>query len=117
MRARALSERKRSRVKSIDVSPENPKWLPKQKWVFVSDYARNIFRFGYRNDDVCFFACIYEMEQFKLKVGRSFALIYNQWGIWCVCYWAQPFFIERALAIVQQCNDHTYQRSLERLHC
>ena len=27
------------------------------------------------------------------------------------------FFIERALAIVQQCNDHTDKRSLERSHC
>ena len=27
------------------------------------------------------------------------------------------FFIERALAIVQQCNDYTDKRSLERSHC
>ena len=27
------------------------------------------------------------------------------------------FFIERALAIVQQCNDHTDKRSLERPYC
>ena len=27
------------------------------------------------------------------------------------------FFIERALAIVQQCNDHTDKRSLERSYC
>ena len=33
----------------------------------------NIFRFGYRNG-------IYETEQFKLKVGRSFALVSNQLG-------------------------------------
>ena len=57
------------------------------------------------------------MEQFKLKVGRSFALIPNQWGISFVCYWAQSYFIERALAIVQQCNDHRDKRSLERSHC
>ena len=38
-------------------------------------------------------------------------------GILFVCYWAQPFFIERVLAIVQQCNDHTDKRSLERSHC
>ena len=48
---------------------------------FVRDYARNIFRFDFLNDDVCFFVWIYEIEQFKLKVGRCFALISNQWGI------------------------------------
>ena len=36
---------------------------------FREDCARNIFRFNFRNDDVCFFVWIYEMEQFKLKVG------------------------------------------------
>ena len=30
--------------------------------VFVRDYARNIFRFNFRNDDVCFFVWIYEMK-------------------------------------------------------
>ena len=35
--------------------------------------------FEFRNDDVCFFVWIYEMEQFKLKVERCFALISNQW--------------------------------------
>ena len=34
-----------------------------------------------------------------------------------ICYWAQPFFIEQALAIVQQRDDHTDKRSLERSHC
>ena len=57
------------------------------------------------------------MEQFKLKVERCFALISNQSGIRFVCYWAQPFFIEQVLAIVQQCNDHTEKRSIERSHC
>ena len=28
-----------------------------------------------RNDDVCFFVWIYEMEQFNLKVGRRLASI------------------------------------------
>ena len=61
------------------------------------------FRDGLRNDDVCFFVWIYEMEQFKLKVGRSggrcFALISNQWGIGFVCYWLQPFLLsERSLS-------------------
>ena len=68
---------KRSLLKSMGVSPENQRSLPKQSWVFVRDYARNIFRFNFRNDDVCFFVWIYEMEQFKLKVGRCFALISN----------------------------------------
>ena len=63
----------------------------------MRDYARNIFRFGYRNDDVCFFAWIYEMKQFKVKVGRSFALISNQWAISFVCYWAKPFLLSDRL--------------------
>ena len=46
----------------------------------MRDYARNIFRFNFRNDDVCFFVWIYEIEQFKLKVGRCFALISNHLG-------------------------------------
>ena len=45
-------------------------------WVCVRDYARNIFRIDFRNDDVCFFVWVYEMKQFKLKVGRYFAI----WG-------------------------------------
>ena len=52
---------KRSRFKLIGVSPQNQRWLPKQKWVFVRDYARNIFRFDFRIDDVCFFVWIYEV--------------------------------------------------------
>ena len=90
----------------------------KQKWVFVRDFARNVFRFDFQND----FVRVNEMEQFTLKVGRCFAFIFNQLGgggggICFVCYWAQPFIIERALAIVQQCNDHNDKRSLERSHC
>ena len=46
----------------------------------MRDYACNIFRFNFRNDDVCFFVWIYELEQFKLKVGRCFALISNHLG-------------------------------------
>ena len=59
------------------------------------------------------------MEQFTLKVGRCFAFIFNQLGggICFVCYWAQPFIIERALASVQQCKDLNDKRSLERSHC
>ena len=48
------------------------------------------------------------MEQFKLKVERC-----SHWGrFFFVCYRAQPFFIEQALAIVQQCNDHTDKRCI-----
>ena len=71
---------KRSRFKSIGVSPENPRWLPKQLWVFVRDYTHDIFRFNFWNDDLYFFVWIYEMEQFKLKLGRCFTLISNQCG-------------------------------------
>ena len=49
--------------------------------VFVRDYARSICRFYFWNDDVCFFVWIFEMEQFKLKVERCSALLFNQkWG-------------------------------------
>ena len=54
----------------------------------------------------------------KLKVGKSFALISNQWGdLICLLLGAAIFFIKRALAIVQQCNGHTDKRSLERSYC
>ena len=46
----------------------------------MRDNVRNIVRFNFRNDDVCFFVWIYEMEQFKLKVERCFALISNHLG-------------------------------------
>ena len=39
-----------------------------------------IFRFDFWNDDVYFFVWIYELEQFKLKVERCFALLSHQWG-------------------------------------
>ena len=81
----------------------------------MRDYARNIFRFNFRNDDVCFFVWIYEMEQFKLRVGLCFALISNHLGVLiCLLLGAAIFFTERALAIVQQCNDNTDKRSAER---
>ena len=48
---------KRSRFKSIGVSPENPRWLPKQLWVFFRDYARTIFRFDFRKWQ-CMFLCV-----------------------------------------------------------
>ena len=108
---------KRLLFKLIGVSPENQRWLPKHSWVFVSDYARNIFRFDFLNDEVCFFVWIYEMEQFKLKIGRCFVLMSNQWGggLICLLLGAAIFFIE--LAIVQQCYDHTDERSVEHSNC
>ena len=36
-----------SLFKSIGVSPENQRCLPKQLWVFARHYARNIFRFDF----------------------------------------------------------------------
>ena len=42
---------------------------------------------------VCFFVWIYEMEQFKLKVGRSFTLISNQWeDLICLLLGAAIFY-------------------------
>ena len=46
----------------------------------MRDYARNIFRFDFRNDVVCLSVWIYEMEQTILKVGRCFALIPTNGG-------------------------------------
>ena len=57
--------------------------------------ASNIFRFDFRNDGVCFFVWIYEMEQFKLKVHvrMCFALISNQSGhLICLLLGAAIFF-------------------------
>ena len=66
-----------------------------KQWVFVGDYARNIFRFDFWNEDVCFFVWIYEIEQFKLKEGRCFAFISNQWGdLICLLLGTAIFFIE-----------------------
>ena len=73
-----LSERKCSRFNMIGVSYEIQRCLPKQSWVFVRKYERNIFRFDFWDDDV--FVCIYEMEQSKLKVERCFAFLSNRWG-------------------------------------
>ena len=83
----------------------------------MRDYARNIFRFDFRNGDVCFFVWLYEMEQVKLKVGRCFALISNQFGDLICLLMGAAIFSERALAIIQQCNDHADKRSLERSYC
>ena len=57
------------------------------------------------------------MEQFKLKVGRCFALISNNFGDLICLLLGAAIFIERALAIVQQCNDNTDKRSAERSNC
>ena len=60
---------------------------------------------------------IYEMEQFKLKVGRCFALISNHLGGFDLFVTGRCICIERALAIVQQCNDNNDKRSAERSNC
>ena len=63
----------------------------------MRDYARTIFRFDFWNDDVCFFVWIYEMEQFKLKVVRFFALISNLRGyLICLLLGTAIFLLERS---------------------
>ena len=57
------------------------------------------------------------MEQFKLKVGRCFTLISNQWWDLISLLLGAAIFIERVLAIVQQCIDHTGKCSFERSDC
>ena len=57
------------------------------------------------------------MEQFKLKVGGCFALISNHLGDLICLLLGAAIFIEPALAIVQQCNDSTDKRSVERSNC
>ena len=59
-----------------------------------------------------FFVWIYEMEQFKLNVFD-----FQPMGNLICLLVGTAIFIERALAIIQECNDHTDMRSLERLHC
>ena len=60
---------------------------------FVRNYAHNIFRFDFRNRDVCFFVWIYEMGQVKLKVGRCFSFISNQLGdLICLLLGAAIFY-------------------------
>ena len=55
----------------------NSKMATKTTMGFVRDYARNIFRFDFWDDYVCFFVWIYEMEQSKLKVKMCFAFLSN----------------------------------------
>ena len=56
------------------------------------------------------------MEQFKLKVGRSFTLnlFPTNGGFDLFVTGRSHSFIERALAIIQQCNDHKDKLSLSR---
>ena len=56
------------------------------------------------------------MEQFKLKVERCSLCFSTNGDILFICYRAQPFFIEQALAILQQCNDHTDKCDLDLVH-
>ena len=46
----------------------------------MRDYARNIFRFDFRNGGVCFFVWIYVKEQVKLKVGKVFRFDFQPIG-------------------------------------
>ena len=57
------------------------------------------------------------MEHYKLKVERCFTLISHQLGCLICLIQDAAILIEQALAIVQQCNDHTDERSIERSHC
>ena len=57
------------------------------------------------------------MEHYKLKVERCFTSISNHWGCLICLIQGAAILIEQALAIVQQCNDHTDKRSIERSHC
>ena len=57
------------------------------------------------------------MDQFKLKVGRCFALISIHLGDLICLLLGAAIFIERALAIVKQCNNHTDKCSVERSNC
>ena len=82
-------------------------------WVYVMHFALNIFRFDFWNDDVCFFVWIYEMKQFKLHVERCLVLLSDQW-MHLICKLQGP--IGQALAIVEQCNDHTNKPLIERSH-
>ena len=63
------SPRQGSQFKSIGVSMDTKT---------IMGFREGLCRFDFRNDDDCFFVWIYEMEQFKLKIGRCFALISNQ---------------------------------------
>ena len=47
---------------------------------FMRDYACNIFKFDFWNDDVCFFVWMHEMEQFKLKVGKVIHFAFQPMG-------------------------------------
>ena len=89
------SASKLSQFKSIGVSPKiQDGYQNKIKWVFVRDYARAIFSdsiFGMTM--YVSFLWIYEMEQFKLKVGRCFALTSNQWwDLICLLLGAAIFY-------------------------
>ena len=81
-----LSERKRSQrclqVLAIQVDRCIAR---KSKMATKTIMGFRIFRIDFRNDDVYFVVWIYEMEQFKLKVGRCFALIFNQRGKGLIC--------------------------------
>ena len=89
------SASKLSRFQSIGVSPKIQEgYQNKIKWVFVRDYARAIFSDSILGMTMYVsFLWIYEMEQFKLKVGRCFALTSNQWwDLICLLLGAAIFY-------------------------
>ena len=57
------------------------------------------------------------MEKIKLKVERCFALLFNHWGRLISLLQGAAFYIEQALAIVHQRNDHSDKSSIKRSHC
>ena len=57
------------------------------------------------------------MEQFQLKVERCFRFDFQSKGDLICLLRGAAIFIERALAIIQQCNDHTDKRLLKRSDC
>ena len=57
------------------------------------------------------------MEQFKLKVERCFHFDFQPTGVLICLLLCAAIFIERALAIIQQCHDHTDKHSLEHSYC
>ena len=60
---------------------------------FREGLCMHIFRFDFRNDDVCFFVWIYEMEQFQLKVERCFRFDFQpKGGLICLLLGAAIFY-------------------------
>ena len=98
---------KRSRFKSIGESPENQRWLPKQGTMYAIFLDSTFGMTMYVSVRGCK----------KWKVERCFRFDLQPMGDLICLLLGAAIFVERALAIVQQCNDHTDKCSLERSHC